>query len=214
MRLRSPSQPLQQPATTLCAEPWLPRAEAARAGSSLELRCATTLEQECIAMSAAMEPHRNRRTGIAACLPAVFAAVLVAGLSASGAARAQASHAGPAPASAAAPAAHGDGADLQGLWDFTMRVGERTSPGFFALGPLDGAWAGSITMYLTNTLAIRDLTVEGDAVRMIVASREGDVRFLARLTEDGNSMEGVVEYHDGSRLPMLATRRVQPVIPR
>jgi hypothetical protein len=29
----------------------------------------------------------------------------------------------------------GSGPDLQGLWDFTMRVGERTSTGFFALGP-------------------------------------------------------------------------------
>jgi hypothetical protein len=95
-----------------------------------------------------------------------------------------------------------------------MRAGERTSPGFLALGPVERGWAGSITMYLTNTLAIRAFTVEGDSVRMVVASREGDVRFVARLTDDGRTMQGIVEYHGGARLPMTATRRVQPVVPR
>jgi hypothetical protein len=95
-----------------------------------------------------------------------------------------------------------------------MRVGERPSPGFFALGPVERGWAGSLTLYLTNTLAIRALTVDGDSVRMVVASREGDVRFLARLTDDGRTMEGIVEYHGGARLPMTATRRARPVVPR
>lgn len=107
-----------------------------------------------------------------------------------------------------------DGPDLQGIWDFTMRVGERSSPGFFALGPVDRGWAGSITMYLTNTLAVRPFAVTGDSLRMVVASREGDVRFLARLTDGGRSMEGIVEYHGGARLPMIATRRSQPAAPR
>ena len=80
--------------------------------------------------------------------------------------------------------------------------------------PVDGGWAGSITMYLTNTLAIRTLTVEGDSVRMVVASREGDVVFRARLTDDARAMEGIVEYHGGARLPMTATRRARPVAPR
>ncbi|MBK8062500.1 MAG: hypothetical protein IPK33_32685 [Gemmatimonadetes bacterium] len=69
-------------------------------------------------------------------------------------------------------------------------------------------------MYLTNTLAIRALTVDGDSVRMVVASREGDVQFRARLTDDGRTMEGIVEYHNGARLPMIAMRRAQPVVPR
>ncbi len=104
--------------------------------------------------------------------------------------------------------------DLQGLWDFEMRQGERTSPGFFALGPVDRAWAGSITMYLTNTLAIRALTVRGDSVTMVVASREGDVTFSARLSSDGGSMQGIVEYHGGALLPMTAVRRSRPVAAR
>jgi hypothetical protein len=104
--------------------------------------------------------------------------------------------------------------DLQGIWDFTMRAGERTSPGFIALGPVDGGWAGSITMYLTNTLAVRRFTVEGDSLHMVVASREGDVTFHALLSEDGREMRGIVEYHGGARLPMVALRRPQPIAPR
>ena len=117
--------------------------------------------------------------------------------------------------STSAPVAHtstlGGAPDLQGLWDFTMRVGERSSPGFFALGPVEGGWAGSLTPYSTNTLAIRSLTVSGDSVQMVVASREGDVRFLGRLIAAARSMEGIVDYHGGVRVPMAATRRVPPV---
>ena len=104
--------------------------------------------------------------------------------------------------------------DLQGLWDFTMRMGDRTSPGFLALGPVERGWAGSITMYLTSTLAIRTFTVDGDSVRMVVASREGDVTFHGRLTSDARTMEGIVHYHGGVLVPMMATRRPQPVVPR
>ena len=113
---------------------------------------------------------------------------------------------GAAPAVADARA----GVDLQGLWDFTMRVGARTSTGFAALGPLESAWAGSLTIYATNTLAIRALTVHGDTVRMVVASREGDVVFHGRLADDGQAMEGIVDYHGGARHPMTLTRRPRP----
>jgi hypothetical protein len=105
-------------------------------------------------------------------------------------------------------------ADLQGIWDFSMRAGERTSPGFFALGPVDEGWAGSITMYLTNTLAIRRFTIQGDSLRMVVASREGDVTFRARLSANADTLQGIVDYHGGARLPMVAIRRPQPVSPR
>lgn len=144
-------------------------------------------------------------------------AVLAATVLASGTAGAQSTRSTAAahPAQAAAHAtALGGGPDLQGLWDFTMRVGDRSSPGFFALGPVERGWAGSITMYLTNTLAIRALTVDGDSVRMVVASREGDVPFHGRLTDGGRTMEGIVEYHGGARLPMTATRRARPAAPR
>lgn len=164
-------------------------------------------------MSRTKDHPRHRPSRLAPSLSAVPFAALAAALLASGTARAQT---GSTTAASTAPAdthvtARGDNPDLQGLWDFTMRVGERTSPGFFALGPVDRGWAGSITMYLTNTLAVRLFTVDRDSVRIVVASREGDVRFLARLTDNGHTMEGIVEYHGGARYPMTATRRTQPV---
>ena len=165
-------------------------------------------------MLTAIDHDRRRPSSRAARHLAASVAALAAILLASGTARAQSTGATP-PAQASTNATMlGAGPDLQGLWDFTMRVGERSSPGFFALGPVEGGWAGSLTLYLTNTLAIRSLIVTGDSVRMVVASREGDVRFLARLSNDGRTMEGIVEYHGGARLPMTATRRVQPVLPR
>jgi hypothetical protein len=51
-------------------------------------------------------------------------------------------------------------------------------------------------------------------VRMVVASREGDVQFQGRLTDNGRTMEGIVDYHGGARLPMTATRRARRVVPR
>ena len=165
----------------------------------------------------AVDRRCRRPAKLASRLSAPTVAALAAMLFASATAGAQSTR-----ATAAMPAAQatarattlGGDPDLQGLWDFAMRVGDRTSPGFFALGPVEGGWAGSLTLYLTNTLAIRALSAEGDSVRMIVASREGDVIFRGRLTDHGRTMEGIVDYHDGARLPMTATRRARPVAPR
>jgi hypothetical protein len=44
---------------------------------------------------------------------------------------------------------------------------------------------------------------------MIVASREGDVRFRGRLTDNARGMEGIVEYHGGALLPMTASKRAR-----
>jgi hypothetical protein len=30
------------------------------------------------------------------------------------------------------------------------------------------------------------------------------------LTDDGRTMEGIVDYHGGARVPMIAMRRAQP----
>ena len=165
----------------------------------------------------AMDRHRRRPTQRAARRAAISVAALAATLLVSGTASAQSTRSTTAtpPVQAAANATPlGGSPDLQGLWDFTMRVGERTSTGFFALGPVERGWAGSITPDSTNTLAIRVLTVDGDSVRMVVASREGDVVFRGRLTDDARAMEGIVDYHGGARLPMTATRRARRVVPR
>ena len=160
--------------------------------------------------------HRRRPARLATRFLAASVAALAATLLAvtAGTQSPRSTAAEPPVQAAASATAPGDAPDLQGIWDFTMRVGERASPGFFALGPVERGWAGSLTLYLTNTLAIRALTVDGDSVRMIVASREGDVIFHGRLTDDGRRMEGIVDYHGGARHPMTATRRARPVVPR
>lgn len=88
-----------------------------------------------------------------------------------------------------------------------MQVGDEPSPGVMALGPMDGAYAGSLTPYRTNTVAVRRLELVGGAIRMSVASREGEVLFEGRLTGNANTMCGTVLYHGGQRLPMVAVRR-------
>jgi hypothetical protein len=97
--------------------------------------------------------------------------------------------------------------NLQGVWDFTMETGERDSRGFMALGPVDDAWAGSLTPYATNSLAIRKLSLDGAGVKMVVASREGDVVFTGRLAGEANMMCGTVNYHGGRVIPMIARLR-------
>ena len=168
-------------------------------------------------MSHAVDRHRRRpakRAARRSALPVVALAATLLASATAGAQSSQATAATPPVQAAARATTLGGGPDLQGLWDFTMRVGARTSTGFFALGPVERGWAGSITPDSTNTLAIRTLTVDGDSVRMVVASREGDVRFQGRLTDDGRTMEGIVEYHGGALLPMTATRRARRVAPR
>lgn len=157
------------------------------------------------------ESHRRCTARLAAVSVAALTATLLASPTAS--AQSTGSTAAPSVPAASATTLGGD-PDLQGLWDFTMQVGERSSTGFFALGPVEGGWAGSITPDSTNTLAIRKLTVDGGSVLMVVVSREGDVRFHGRLTDNGRAMEGIVDYHGGARYPMTATRRARRVVPR
>ncbi len=108
----------------------------------------------------------------------------------------------------------GKAPDLQGQWDILMQVGATASPGLMALGPMDGAYAGSLTPYRTNTVAVRRLTLDGGAVLMSVASREGEVRFEGHLTGGPDTMCGTVLYHGGQRFPMVAVRRPRTDSPR
>jgi len=108
----------------------------------------------------------------------------------------------------------GEAPSLQGQWDFLMQVGERTSPGLLALGHMDGVYAGSLTPYATNTVAIRRLTLTGGAVSMSVASREGEVLFEGHLTGNADTMCGTVLYHGGQKLPMVAVRRPSTYVSR
>lgn len=108
----------------------------------------------------------------------------------------------------------GKAPDLQGQWDFLMQVGAAPSPGLLALGHIDGAYAGSLTPYRTNTLAVRRLTLDGGAVNMSVASREGEVRFEGHLIGGPDTMCGKVLYHGGQVVQMVAVRRPTSYVPR
>ena len=101
----------------------------------------------------------------------------------------------------------GEAPDLAGQWDFLIQAGASPSPGLMALGHMDGAYAGSLTPYRTNTVVVRRLTLDRGAVNMSVASREGEVRFEGHLAGGPDTMCGRVYYHGGQVLPMVAVRR-------
>ena len=108
----------------------------------------------------------------------------------------------------------GEAPDLAGQWDILMQVGAAPSPGLMALGHMDGAYAGSLTPYRTNTVVVRRLTLDRGAVNMSVASREGEVLFEGHLTGNPDTMCGTVLYHGGQRFQMVAVRRPTSYLPR
>lgn len=102
--------------------------------------------------------------------------------------------------------------NMSGIWDFKLDMGTAVSSGIMVLGALDDAYAGALTPN-AGPVAIRKLTLKGDAIHMSVASREGDVLFDGHLLETGKELCGVVTYHGGKLYPMTATRRA-PNAPR
>lgn len=99
--------------------------------------------------------------------------------------------------------------DLHGLWDFYMDVGGEPSFGLLTIGRLDGRYAGTLTPVRTAPVVVRSLTVTDRNVRMIVGSLEGDVTFNGVLSGAADRMCGIVSYHGGLLLPMVAQRRPQ-----
>jgi len=112
---------------------------------------------------------------------------------------------GPSPAAGAAAGEP----DLSGLWDFYMDVGGIPSFGLLSVGRIDGRYGGTLTPVRTAPVVLRSLTVSDQNVRMIVGSGEGDVTYNAVLSGPGDRMCGVVTYHGGQLLPMVAQRRPQ-----
>lgn len=100
--------------------------------------------------------------------------------------------------------------DLAGLWDVYMDVGGVPSFGLLTIGRLDGRYAGTLTPVRTAPVILRSLSVSGSKVRMVVGSGEGDVTYDAALSGAGDRMCGIVAYHGGQLLPMVAQRRAPP----
>ena len=134
-----------------------------------------------------------------------IALALAAALAAPGAVAAQpatpiAVNCGTGAATAGAPNLHGN-------WDFLMDVGGTPSFGLLSIGLVDGGYGGSLTPVRTAPVVLRRITLTGNSIHMVVASREGDVLFDGRLSAKGDLMCGTVTYHGGETFPMVAQKR-------
>lgn len=96
--------------------------------------------------------------------------------------------------------------ELSGQWDMVMDVGGIPSFGLLSLGVSDKQLAGSIALN-AGVAVVRSLTSDGRTVAMIVSTGEGDVRFDGSLASDGRRMCGIVSYHGGQKLGMIAQKR-------
>lgn len=140
--------------------------------------------------------------------------ILSAALAVSAPLRAEPATPSPAACEAAPYVPAGEAPDLAGQWDFLIHGGAAPSPGLMALGHMDGAYAGSVTPYRTNTVVVRRLTLERGAVAMSVATHGGEVRFEGHLTGGPDTMCGRVLYHGGQEFQMVAVRRPTNDVPR
>ena len=109
-------------------------------------------------------------------------------------------------ACSASTAAQTHSVELTGQWDMVMDVGGIPSFGLLSLGLSDKRLSGSIALN-AGVAVVRSLTSDGKSVAMIVATGEGDVRFDGSLASDGRRMCGIVTYHGGQKLEMVAQRR-------
>ena len=108
---------------------------------------------------------------------------------------------------AGAAAAGGEAPKLHGNWDLLMDVEGIPSFGLLSIGLIEGGYGGSLTPARTAPVVLRRISLTGNSIHMVVASRAGDVLFDGRLSAEGDRMCGTVTYHDGRTFPMLAQKR-------
>lgn len=108
---------------------------------------------------------------------------------------------------AGATMAGGEAPNLHGNWDFLMDVEGTPSFGLMSIGLVDGGYGGSLTPVRTAPVVLRSITLTGASIRLVAASREGDVLFDGRLSANGDRMCGTVTYHGGRTFPMVAQKR-------
>ncbi len=108
---------------------------------------------------------------------------------------------------AGSAAAAAEAPNLHGHWDFLMVPRGIPSFGLMSIGFVGADYGGSLAPTRTAPVVLRAVTLTGNVVRMVVASREGDVRFDGKLSPKGDLMCGTVTYHAGETFPMIAHRR-------
>lgn len=104
-------------------------------------------------------------------------------------------------------AARSEAPNLHGNWDFLMDVRGTPNFGLLSIGFVGNKYGGSLALWMTAPVVLREVTLTGDSFRMTVASSEGDVRFDGVLSAKGDRMCGTVTYHDGSSFAALAQKR-------
>ena len=79
--------------------------------------------------------------------------------------------------------------------------------GLMSIGFVGADYGGSLTPARTAPVVLRRITLTGNAVHLVAASREGDVLFDGTLSAAGDRMCGTVTYHGGRTFPMVAQKR-------
>ena len=108
---------------------------------------------------------------------------------------------------AGAATAGSEAPNLHGNWDFLMHVGTTPNFGLLSIGFVEDAYGGSLSLWMTAPVILRNITLTGNSFHMAVASREGDVLFDGTLSAKGDRMCGTVTYHGGRTFPAVAQKR-------
>lgn len=108
---------------------------------------------------------------------------------------------------AGAAAAGAEAPNLHGHWDFLMAPRRTPSFGLMSIGFVGADYGGSLAPVRTAPVVLRKITLTGNSIHMIVASRDGDVLFDGKLSAKGDLMCGTVTYHGGETFPMVAQKR-------
>ena len=108
---------------------------------------------------------------------------------------------------AGAAAASAEAPNLHGHWDFLMVPRGIPSFGLMSIGFVGADYGGSLAPSRTAPVVLRKISLTGNNIHMVVASREGDVLFDGKLSAKGDYMCGTVTYHGGESFPMIAQRR-------
>jgi hypothetical protein len=108
---------------------------------------------------------------------------------------------------AGAPMAGGEAPNLHGQWDVRMVPRASASFGLLSIGFVGADYGGSLSFARTAPVVVRKIALTGNAINMVVASREGDVLFDGKLSPKGDFMCGTVTYHGGEQFAMVAHKR-------
>ena len=108
---------------------------------------------------------------------------------------------------AGAVAAGGEAPNLHGHWDFLMVPRGTPSFGLMSIGFVGADYGGSLAPVRTAPVVLRNISLTGNSIRMVVAATEGDVLFDGRLSAKGDFMCGTVTYLGGETFPMVAQKR-------